>query len=160
MSAPTFGTTRNAVDLREPALSHRLLDQEPTSVYLGRLARTTALHAYLGGTVRGLDAFPEGIGGVEDHVHLLISLSPNHRLSDFVRELKKQSSVWVHEEICDMQFGWQEGYAAFNVSPTAREDVRRYIENQIEHHRRTMFREELIDLLKRAGVEYDPRYLD
>ena len=117
-------------------------------------------HAYLGGTVRGLDAFPEGIGGVEDHVHLLVGLSPNHRLSDFVRELKKQSPVWVHEEIGDVQFGWQEGYAAFTVSPTAREEVRRYIAHQAEHHRRTTFREELIDLLKRAGVEYDPRYLD
>lgn len=118
------------------------------------------LHAYLGGTVGGLDAFPESVGGVEDHVHLLVGLTPSHRLSDFVRELKKQSSAWVHEEVCEAQFGWQEGYAAFTVSPTAREDVRRYIANQTEHHRRTTFREEIVDLLNRAGLEYDPRYLD
>jgi REP element-mobilizing transposase RayT len=118
------------------------------------------LHAYLGGIVRSLDAFPDGVGGVEDHVHLLVGLSPNHRLSDFLRDIKKRSSVWVHDEIGDAEFYWQEGYAAFTVSPTAREDVRRYVANQVDHHRRSTFLEELVELLQRAGVEYDPRYLD
>ena len=50
------------------------------------------LHEYLGGTANGLDALAQGVGGVEDHVHLLIGFKATHRLSDFIRELKKSSS--------------------------------------------------------------------
>ena len=77
-----------------------------------------------------------------------------------MRDLKKAGSIWVHDEIRDRKFAWQEGYAAFTVSPTARAAVMRYISNQESHHRKKTFREELIDLLKKAGVEYDPAYLD
>jgi len=118
------------------------------------------LHEYLGGTVNGLSGFTEGVGGVADHVHLLVGLKSTHCLADFMRELKKASSIWVHDEIGAKKFAWQEGYAAFTVSPTAREAVGNYIARQEEHHRTRSFREELIDLLKKAGVEYDPRYLD
>jgi len=118
------------------------------------------LHEYLGGTVNGLGAFSQGIGGTADHVHLLVGLKSTHRMADFMRELKKATSTWVHEEIGLAAFGWQEGYGAFTVSPNAREAVRRYIGNQKEHHRTQSFREELVALLERAGVEYDPKYLD
>ena len=57
------------------------------------------LHEYLGGTVEGLKGFPQGVGGIADHVHLLVGLKATHCLADFMRELKKASSVWVHEEI-------------------------------------------------------------
>jgi putative transposase len=57
-------------------------------------------------------------------------------------------------------FAWQEGYAAFTVSATARQSVQKYIANQEEHHRVKPFREELIEMLERAGIEYDERYLD
>lgn len=118
------------------------------------------LHAYLGGMMRGLGAYPEGVGGIEDHVHLLVGLTANHRLADFMRELKKTTSAWVHDELGVEEFAWQEGYAAFSVSPTARSDVREYVARQAEHHARKSFRAELTELLERAGVEYDPRYLD
>ncbi len=74
------------------------------------------LHEYLGGTVKGLDAFSQGIGGVEDHIHLLVGFKATHRLSDFMQELKKSSSTWVHKEIGLKEFAWQEGYIAFSVS--------------------------------------------
>lgn len=118
------------------------------------------LHEYLGGTVRGLAGFPQGIGGVEDHVHLLVGLKTTHTIADFMRELKKASSRWVHEEIGVNDFAWQEGYGIFSVSATARDPVKRYIANQREHHRRKGFREEFVELLERAGIEYDPKYLD
>lgn len=118
------------------------------------------LHDYLGGTVRGLGGFPQGIGGVADHVHLLVGLKATHCLADFMRELKKASSVWMHDEAPISDFAWQEGYAAFTVSATAREAVQRYIANQADHHRRRTFREELIALLQRAEVKYDEKYLD
>lgn len=118
------------------------------------------LHDYLGGTVKGLDGFPQGVGGTADHVHLLIGLKATHCLSNFMRELKKTTSVWVHDAIGNSQFRWQEGYGAFTVSPTARPEVRRYIGNQEEHHRNLSFGEEFEGFLERAGVEYDPKYLE
>lgn len=118
------------------------------------------LHEYLGGTVAGLGGISQGIGGMADHVHLLVGLKATHCLADFLRELKKSSSVWVRDEIKLHEFAWQEGYGAFTVSPTARPRVQKYIENQAEHHRVKTFREELEDFLKEAGVKYEDRFLD
>jgi REP element-mobilizing transposase RayT len=118
------------------------------------------LHEYLGGTVRGLDGVPQGVGGVEDHVYLLVALKATHALADFVRELKKGAMLWVHEQKLELSFAWQEGYAAFTVSPTARSGVQRYLRDQERHHRKRSYQEELKWLLERAGIEYDPKYLD
>ncbi|MEZ5301514.1 MAG: IS200/IS605 family transposase [Verrucomicrobiales bacterium] len=109
-----------------------------------------SLHEYLGGCARGLGAQPEGVGGVGDHVHLLLSLRATHCLSDFMRELKKASSVWIGESFKSPRFHWQEGYAAFSVSPSALEKVRRYIANQESHHRTVSCREELISFLRKS----------
>src|SRR6476659_1179838 len=98
------------------------------------------LHEYLGGTIAGLGGFSQGVGGVVDHVHLLVGLRATHSLADVLRELKKASSVWVHEQIGLRAFAWQEGYAAFTVSATARGPVRNYIATQEEHHRKRSFR--------------------
>jgi len=122
--------------------------------------RRARLHDYLGGTIRGLGGFPEGVGGVADHVHLLVGLKATHGLADVMRELKKTSSTWVHEEIGLRAFAWQEGYAAFTVSATSREAVRHYIAHQEEHHRVKSCRAELIEMLNKAGIEYDAKYLD
>jgi REP element-mobilizing transposase RayT len=71
------------------------------------------LHEYLGGTVRGLGGFAEGMGGVADHVHLLVSLKATHCLANFLRELKKASSAWVHETAKNKKFGWQVRLCSF-----------------------------------------------
>ena len=118
------------------------------------------LHEYLGGTVNGLKGFSQGVGGTDDHVHLLVGLKSTHCLADFMRELKKSVSTWAHNEISLAQFAWQEGYGAFTVSPTARSGVKRYIANQEEHHRRLSFVEELANLLAQADVDYDPKWLE
>ena len=118
------------------------------------------LHEYLGGTIRGLSGSAEIVGGVADHVHLLVALKATHCLADFVRELKKASSVWVHEESRLAGFAWQEGYAAFTVSASTRDVVEKYIARQEEHHRGRTFCDELVQMLKRAGINYDERYLD
>ena len=131
-------------------------NREPTIAPLWR----TRLHEYLGGTVQGLGGYSQGVGGLDDHVHLLVGLKATHCLADFLRELKKASSVWVHEQIDLRSFAWQEGYSAFTVSPNARDSVRQYIANQEEHHRARSSLEEWKDLLEKAGVEYDPRYLE
>jgi len=118
------------------------------------------IHEYLGGTLRGLNAQPEGIGGTCDHVHLLIGLKATHCLADVVRELKKASSAHFKDTFPLTDFAWQDGYAAFTMSATALDAVCHYIANQEEHHRTRSFREELVELLKKAGVAYDPKYLD
>lgn len=116
------------------------------------------LHEYLGGTVRGLGGVPEIVGGVENHVHLLIGMRATHRLSDFMQELKKASSIWS-AETHDKAFSWQEGYAAFSVSWTHLEAVRLYIAMQEEHHQKTDFVAELRTLLERNGVKFQEKYL-
>ena len=118
------------------------------------------LHEYLGGTIRGLGGIATEVGGMADHVHLLVSLRATHNLADVVRELKKASSIWVHDEIGLRTFAWQEGYAAFTISATVCEGVGKYIRNQQEHHRHRSFREEVEEMLTKAGVAFDPRYLE
>jgi REP element-mobilizing transposase RayT len=76
-----------------------------------------------------------------------------------VRELKKASTAWIREEKGIRPFAWQEGYAAFTVGWRQREIVRAYIEGQEEHHRRKSYGEEVEQLLKEEGVEFDPKYL-
>jgi putative transposase len=117
------------------------------------------LHSYLGGIVRNLDGTPEAIGGVADHVHLLIGLRATKAVADVVRDLKAVSSRWVHDEMHVSKFQWQEGYAAFTVSPSQREHVRGYVLSQEEHHRQRTFQDEYVEFLERAGVRYEPRFL-
>jgi hypothetical protein len=114
----------------------------------------------LGGTILGLGGYPEGIGGVSDHVHLLVGLKATHCLADVLRELKKASSAWVHEEIGLTNFAWQEGYAAFTVSATSRNAVQNYIAHQEAHHHDESFHDELVDMLLKAEVKFDSKYLD
>jgi len=118
------------------------------------------LHEYLGGTISGLGGFPLGVGGTIDHVHLFLGLKPSRCLADVIRELKKSSSAWVHDKIKLSAFAWQEGYATFTVGAPSRPAIQEYIANQEEHHHKKSFRQELEEMLKRAGIEYDPQYLD
>ena len=99
------------------------------------------------------------LGGPGDHTHVLMGLRATHVLADVVRQMKRGSSEWIHSHGVK-GFAWQEGYAAFTVSPTSRPSVKNYIANQEEHHRKKSFREELVELLERAGVDFDPKYLD
>jgi REP element-mobilizing transposase RayT len=118
------------------------------------------LHRYLGGIVNQLGGNAHKVGGTGDHVHLLVELRATHVLADFMRDLKRGSSSWVHSEVSLKTFAWQEGYAAITVSPSAVDEVRLYIENQEEHHRHRSSREELKLILDRAGIPYDARFFE
>ena len=109
--------------------------------------------------MRNLDGVPEAVGGVADHVHLLVGLRATACLADVVRDVKAVASRWVHEEIGERDFAWQEGYGAFTVAPTQRGEVCNSIARQEEHHRRRTFLEDYVEFLKRSGVEYDERFL-
>jgi REP element-mobilizing transposase RayT len=117
------------------------------------------LHAFLGGCLKRLDAFPQEIGGIADHVHLLVGIKPVHAIADLVREAKRVSSEWIKDEHRVTRFAWQEGYGAFSVSKSSVPSIREYIRQQEKHHRRRTFQEEYLEFLKKHGVEYDERYL-
>jgi REP-associated tyrosine transposase len=72
--------------------------------------------------------------------------------------MKRGSSEWIHRHGV-RQFQWQEGYAAFTVSPSHVNKVKQYIANQVEHHRRKTFEEEFLELLRLSETDYDERYL-
>ena len=116
--------------------------------------------AYAGGIVREMGGRALAVGGVEDHAHLLLLLPPSIALSDAMRTLKTNASRWVHETFPERAvFAWQDGYAAFSVSESNRDTVKAYIANQEEHHRRMTFKEELIALLGKHGIDYDEAHL-
>ncbi|HEX8912263.1 MAG TPA: IS200/IS605 family transposase [Humisphaera sp.] len=118
------------------------------------------LHAYLGGIVNDAEGRAVIVGGVEDHVHVLAYLPKTMTVPDALRTMKSKSSGWVHRTFPDRQaFAWQQGYAAFTVSLSVIEDVRRYIENQVEHHRTVSFQDEYRMFLRRHGLEWDEQYV-
>lgn len=118
------------------------------------------LHAYLGGIIHELNGHPLIIGGVADHVHLLVRLPKNMALPDLMRVLKANSSKWVHETYPSKHaFAWQTGYAAFSVSESGVDEVRRYIAGQADHHRAVSFQDEYRAFLRRHGFAFDERYI-
>ena len=118
------------------------------------------LYEYIGGTVRNLNGHLLEIGGIEDHVHLLANCSPARALSDVIRDIKANASRWINElPQIRTRFEWQKGYGAFTVSYSRIESVRRYIQNQREHHRTMSFKEEYIAFLCRHNIPFEERYL-
>jgi REP element-mobilizing transposase RayT len=114
---------------------------------------------YIGGIVRSEGGVLERIGGMADHLHLLVSWKQSEALSDLMRAIKANSSRWIHDTLPEMKgFAWQDGYAVFSVSKSQCEAVARYIETQSEHHKKWSFQEELKALLDKHGVEYNPEY--
>lgn len=118
------------------------------------------LHSYFGGIVRELGGRALMINGTTDHVHLLVSLPATLAVSELMRILKTNSSRWVHEKWpARKSFGWQTGYGAFSVSESNRKAVQQYIADQEAHHRKLSFEEEFLALIKKHGLEYDPRFV-
>lgn len=112
------------------------------------------LHAYLGGIARELDAKPVIVNGNADHVHVLVTIPAKISVSDLARVLKTNSSRWAGDDLA-----WQSGYAAFSVSTSNMPEVVAYIRDQEQHHAKRSFEDELIVLLNKHGVSYDPAYL-
>jgi putative transposase len=117
------------------------------------------LHSYQGGILRRLGGVAEEIGGGTDHVHIMASLKATRCLADIMREIKASSSRWVHSEIGNRLFGWQDGYGAFTVSSSEMDALRRYIRGQREHHRKKTFQDEYLELLRHYNIDFDEKFL-
>ncbi|MBN2431265.1 MAG: IS200/IS605 family transposase [Acidobacteria bacterium] len=116
---------------------------------------------YIGGIARNHGGILHLGGGMPDHVHLLITVPPTRTVSDFIGSLKSFSSGWIHRTFPDLKlFGWQDGYAAFTVSPSIEPQLSRYIERQAHHPLKLDSRLEMIRLLEKHGIPYDEKYLE
>ncbi len=112
------------------------------------------LYRYIHGIVDAKKGVLAACGGMGDHIHLLVSLPPSKSVSEMVRDIKANSSRWIHEVDARYRtFSWQEGYSAFGVSASMVEPVRKYIGGQEEHHRKVSFQEEWTVLMKKHGIE-------
>lgn len=118
------------------------------------------LHSYLGGILRQWQSPAILMNSVADHIHILFCLYKNHALAKVVEEIKKGSSKWIKTQGGEFQkFAWQAGYGAFSVSQSNVPAVKKYIENQAVHHRRTTFQDEFRAFLRKYEIEYDERYV-
>jgi len=117
------------------------------------------LWAYMGGIARENEMKALAVGGTEDHVHLLLSLPSTLTIAEAMRKIKGGSSRWLHESCGLTGFEWQKGYGAFSIGCSQVDATRAYIAGQQEHHRKRDFQAEFLSILKRHGIEYDPRYV-
>lgn len=118
------------------------------------------LFAYLGGICQNLECHPVQVGGHDDHVHILCILSRKIALMKLVEEVKSHSSKWIKTKgEAYKNFYWQDGYGAFSVNPAETDVVKRYIENQAEHHRNKDFKTEFRAFLIKYHVEYNEKYV-
>ena len=114
------------------------------------------LHAYLGGIARENGMGGLAVGGSDDHVHGLLSLSRTASVSKAVQLLKAGSSKWIHETFPGLRrFSWQEGYGAFSIGVAQKEQTVRYIHGQAAHHKRVSFAEEFSKFLSAHGMGED-----
>jgi len=115
---------------------------------------------FIGGTARKHRMTALQVGGVEDHIHALVTAPPTIAPFQIAQFLKGDSSKWIHQEFPTLRnFGWQDGYGAFTVSKSDIPRVIKYIQNQREHHRNKTFQEEYLEFLHENNIEYDERYL-
>jgi putative transposase len=100
------------------------------------------------------------VGGMPDHIHILLSLPSTISISKAIQTIKGNSSKWINDTFKpSSSFLWQKGYGAFSINISILQDTIRYIQNQAVHHRHKSFKEEYLDFLKKNEVVYDERYL-
>jgi putative transposase len=116
------------------------------------------LWAFIGGIARKNSFKALIVGGIANHVHVLLSLPAALPLSKAMQLIKGASSHWMNENHT-RDFAWQEGYGAFTVGISQKDQTISYIRRQPEHHKKRSFEEEFVTFLKKHGVEYDPQHV-
>jgi len=113
----------------------------------------------MGGAAREHGMKALGIGGTEDHAHVLLSLPSSLSVATAMQQIKSASSHWMHATCAIADFEWQEGYGVFSIGWSQVEATLAYIARQEEHHRKRDFQAEFVAFLKKHRIEYDPRYV-
>jgi putative transposase len=117
------------------------------------------LWAFMGGIAKSHKMTALAVGGVDDHVHMLVSLPSTLSIAKAMEQIKSGSSHWMHITCGEMEFEWQEGYGAFSIGQTQAGPTIAYIARQAEHHKKRDFQAEFLAFLKKHRIEYDPRYV-
>ena len=113
-----------------------------------------------GGIARESNMKALAIGGVDDHVHILVSLPSTLAIAKAIQLLKANSSKWIHETFpLHVGFAWQEGYGAFSIGKSQVPATVEYIKSQAEHHRTRTYQEEFLAILAKHEIEYDARFI-
>ncbi len=120
----------------------------------------TVVFQYISGIITSMQHKSIIVNGVSDHIHIFIGLNPAKSVSDTVHDIKRSSSLFINQEkLCKRRFAWQEGYGSFTYSRSHINNVYNYILRQEQHHKKTRFKDEYIEFLKKFEVDYDERYL-
>ena len=118
------------------------------------------LYRYISGVIKNKNCKLYRINGVEDHIHIFSDIHPTICLSDFVKDIKVASSLWMKANGNFPKFrGWQEGYGAFTYSIREKNMLINYIKNQKEHHKKQTFYDEFKGLLIESGIDFDEKHL-
>lgn len=118
------------------------------------------LHKYICGIINAKEQKAYAIGGVSDHIHILISIKPDISISNLVRDIKANSSKWINEnDFVAGKFQWQQGFGAFSYAKSQLDNVIKYINNQEKHHQKQTFKDEYFELLQKFDIEFNEKYL-
>ncbi len=142
-------------------LIHLVYSTKNREPWLANAELRTQLYAYKATILRDkVDSPALAIGGVEDHVHILLLLSRKFAIKDVVEEAKTETTKWIKKQgIQYADFHWQAGYGAFSVSESNVPRVKQYIAQQAHHHARQSYQDEFRELCRRHGIEIDERYV-
>src|SRR5262249_3586766 len=139
---------------------HIVFSTKERRPFLSDKAIRERMHIYLKGICDKQNCPSLKIGGGEKQEHNACRPGQTMDRTTLVKKLKQGSSIWGEEEFSSLpEFHWQKGYGAFSISPSHLPALKRYIENQEEHHRRESFQDEFRRLLKKYEIEYDERYV-
>ena len=139
---------------------HLVFSTKNRHPYLSDPTIRQEMHAFLGGTSKTLGCTPVIVGGMEDHVHILAHLTTTLSVADWIKELKRASSVWVKQRSPSLAtFSWQQGYGAFANNISVVPTILTYIQNQETHHATVTFQDEMREFLRRHQITCDERYL-
>jgi len=118
------------------------------------------LHKYITALVQNRKAKMLAVNCMPDHTHLFVGFKPTILISDFVKEIKIESNGFVNSKNWVRgKFNWQEGYGVFSYSHSHIDAVVKYVLNQEEHHQQKTFKQEYLQMLNKAEIPYEERYL-
>lgn len=122
--------------------------------YLITPDKESTLYNYIIGKADSLGCIIHGIGGIEDHIHLVASIPPSLSIAEFVKTVKGSSAYYMNHSglMGQDKFAWQEGYGVFSVGSKQIDRAVAYVNNQKIHHGNKT----AISWLEKTDSEDDP----